>query len=190
MHRTFLTGEFVSMSVPIKSNFKHFVIVLLMIMMFASATASSVERRHARRFFFSKTTTIAPVIEDPSFGQNINNWLDGFFSGGSNNQGGSNSFSNLSLLKTFLSSSSGTNSGKMNGLFQILTAIATDSQDQSSSSTSKLNSLLGFFGKNGSSSSTSNLQLAMKLMSFAQGNGGLSSFGFSDLSSLVKLVTG
>jgi hypothetical protein len=60
----------------------------------------------------------------------------------------------------------------------------------SSSSSNKLNRLLGFFDTHGSSFSSTNLQLAMKLLNLAQGNGGLSSLNTTDMKSLIKFVSG
>jgi hypothetical protein len=97
----------------------------------------------------------------------------------------------LALLRKLLSSSSSSSdtSSKLDKLFQILNTSAADDKNTSSSSSSKLNRLLSFFNTSGSSSS-SNLQLAMKLINLAQGNGGLSSLSVSDMKSLVKFVSG
>ena len=110
----------------------------------------------------------------------------------------SDSFNKLTLLKQILastSSSSGSNdkASKLDKLFQILSANVVDNKNQASSSTNKLNHLLEFFNSQSSSSSSSssnNLQLAMKLLSFAQGNGGLNSLSLTDMKSLIKLISG
>ncbi len=100
----------------------------------------------------------------------------------------SNSFSQLALLKQFLSSSSDGQSSKIDKLFQILDAFAADDKNESSSSSNKLNRLVGFLNNSGSSSSNNNLNLAMKLINLAQGTGSFSSLSMSDMKSLVKFV--
>jgi hypothetical protein len=127
--------------------------------------ATSFEGNLARRIFFSdhKTSTITTTTEESSYGQSFSKWLDEFLSRDSDKEKQFDSFSKLALLKKILFSSSSSN---------------------------KLNRLLGFFDTHGSSFSSTNLQLAMKLLNLAQGNGGLSSLNTTDMKSLIKFVSG
>ncbi|CAF3851371.1 unnamed protein product [Rotaria magnacalcarata] len=150
-------------------------------------------KRHDRRLFFSnhKTTTVATTPDEPSYGNMFSNWLSGFLSKDpNNNDKHSSSLGKLALLKSFLSSSSSStgNDSKLDKIFEFLSASANDGQNKASSSTSKLNGLLQFFGGQGSTSN--NLQLAVKLMNIAQGKGGLSSLNSSDLKALSGFVSG
>lgn len=127
--------------------------------------ATSFEGNLARRIFFSdhKTSTITTTTtEESSYGQSFSKWLDEFLSRDSDKEKQSDSFSKLALLKKILFSSSSSN---------------------------KLNRLLEFFDTHGSSFSSTNLQLAMKLLNLAQGNGGLSSLNTTDMKSLIKFVS-
>ncbi len=174
-----------------KIRFDILCVALLIIILCASITGFSIERNHARRILFGgqNANGVTTTTEGPSFGQSFSKWLDGFLSGDSNTGTQSDSFSTLALLKTMLSSSSSSSSdknSKIDKLFQILSNIAGDDNNQLSSSSTKLNRLLGFFNNQGSSSN--NLQLAMKLLNLAQGNGGLSSLSISDMKSLITFV--
>jgi len=163
-----------------------------MTILFSSATASF-EENLARRLFSSdhKTSTITTTnTEESSFGQSFSKWSDEFLSRDSNKEKQSDSFSKLALLKKFLHSSSSSSSDKnsrLDKLFQILSNSAADDKNESSSTSNKLNRLLGFFDTHGSST---NLQLAMKLLNLAQGNGGLSSLSTTDVKSLIKFISG
>jgi hypothetical protein len=153
--------------------------------------ATSFEGNLARRIFFSdhKTSTIITTTEESLYGQSFSKWLDEFLSRDSDKEKQSDSFSKLALLKKILFSSSSSSSDKNNRLdklFQILNNSTDDDKNESSSS-NKLNRLLGFFDTHGSST---NLQLAMKLLNLAQGNGGLSSLNTTDMKSLIKFVSG
>jgi len=157
--------------------------------------ATSFEGNLARRIFFSdyKISTITTTTtEESSYGQSFSKWLDEFLSRDSDKEKQSDSFSKLALLKKILFSSSSSSSSDKNNrldkLFQILNnSTADDKNESSSSSSNKLNRLLGFFDTHGSST---NLQLAMKLLNLAQGNGGLSSLSTTDMKSLIKFISG
>lgn len=105
----------------------------------------------------------------------------------SDQQSSTNSFSKLNILKEILSSSSSSNdnNSKFGKLFHILNNSAQDKQNDESPSSSKLTRLLGLF-KNQDQSST-NIQLAMKLLNLAQGKASLNSFNFDELKSLAKI---
>ena len=178
-------------------------LVVLLVVLSSSATlaSSSRDRNHFRRFLFDSFKTNAPPTttpEDASVGHGFSSWLSGVLSGGSHKDKQSDSFSKLALLRKFLSPSSSSSSssdkgGKLDKLFQVLSLSASDDKNKASSSTAKLNQIMGFFngqGSSSSSSSSSNLQLAMKLLSLSQGSGGLSSFSGSDLKSLMKFASG
>ncbi|CAF1683553.1 unnamed protein product [Adineta ricciae] len=124
------------------------------------------------------------------FKRGLIDWYNTFVSKDSNKDKNSDSISKLSILKQLLSSSGGTNSN-LDKLFQILSNTAEDKQNTATSSATKLDRLLGFFKKTDSSSSSSNnLQLALKLLNLAQGKSDFSSFNLSDLQSLLKFASG
>ncbi|CAF4438479.1 unnamed protein product [Rotaria socialis] len=161
-------------------------------MLFTTPTLLSA-KRHDRRLFFSnhKTTTVATTPDEGSNGNMFSNWLSGLLSKDPNsNDKHSSSLGKLALLKSFLSSSSSSTGkgSKLNAIFEFLSTSANDDQNKVSSSSSKVNSLLAFFGGQGSTSN--NFQLAMKLMNIAQGKGGLSSLNSSDMKSLIGFVSG